>query len=127
MISFYHLYYSDLILSERFFHANSIKIKGIVITVVAISTGCIIAISTGVPINIKYGNGYSPDTKNHIAINSAIYGKFFLKNETFPIFFEPHLLQMDPCLLTQEEHTIFEHIAQDLLPNLDPHTEQVVN
>jgi hypothetical protein len=49
--------YSDLILSDRFFHAKSIKIKGIVITVVAISTGCMIPISTGVPIAIKYGNG----------------------------------------------------------------------
>jgi hypothetical protein len=49
--------YSDLILSDRFFHANSIKIKGIVITVVAISTGCIIPISTGAPIAIKYGKG----------------------------------------------------------------------
>jgi hypothetical protein len=49
--------YSDLILSDRFFHANNMKIKGIVITVVAISTGCTIAISTGIPIAIKYGNG----------------------------------------------------------------------
>jgi hypothetical protein len=57
MISLNRLNYSDLILSDRFFHANNIKIKGIVITVVAISTGCIIPMSTGVPINIKYGNG----------------------------------------------------------------------
>jgi hypothetical protein len=33
------LNYSDLILSDRFFHANSMKINGIVITVVAIRTG----------------------------------------------------------------------------------------
>jgi hypothetical protein len=103
------------------------KIKGIVITVVAISTGCIIPISTGVPINIKYGNGYSPDTKNHIATMSAIYGKFFLKNETFSIFRELHLLQIVPCLFTHDEQTIFEHITQDLLPNLDPHISQSVN
>jgi hypothetical protein len=101
--------------------------NGIVITVVAISTGCIIPMSTGVPINIKYGNGYSPDTKNHMAIINAMYGKFFLKNETFSIFFEPHLLQIVPCLFTQDVHTIFEHIAQDLLPNLDPHISQDVN
>jgi len=49
--------YSDLILSDRFFQANNMKIKGIVINVVAISTGCTIAISTGIPIAIKYGNG----------------------------------------------------------------------
>jgi hypothetical protein len=57
MISLNRLNYSDLILSDRFFHANNIKMNGIVITVVAISTGCIIPMSTGVPINIKYGNG----------------------------------------------------------------------
>ena len=57
MISLNGLNYSDLILSDRFFHANNIKMKGIVITVVAIRTGCIIPMSTGVPINIKYGNG----------------------------------------------------------------------
>jgi len=43
------------------------KIKGIVITVVAIRTGCTIAMSTGIPIAIKYGNGYRPDTKNQTA------------------------------------------------------------
>ena len=121
------LNYSDLILSDRFFHANNMKIKGIVITVVAISTGCTIPMSTGEPINIKYGKGYSPDTKNHMATISAIYGKFFLKNETFSIFFELHLLQIVPCLFTQDVHTIFEHITQDLLPNLDPHISQVAN
>lgn len=57
IISLRGKYYSDLILSDRFFHAKSIKINGIVITVVAISTGCMIPISTGVPIAIKYGNG----------------------------------------------------------------------
>jgi len=43
------------------------KIKGIIITVVAISIGCNIAMSTGIPTAIKYGNGYSPDTKNQTA------------------------------------------------------------
>ena len=62
-----------------------------------------------------------------MAIISAMYGKFFLKNETFSIFFELHLLQIVPCLFTQDVHTIFEHITQDLLPNLDPHISQVVN
>ena len=62
-----------------------------------------------------------------MAIISAIYGKFFLKNETFSIFFELHLLQIVPCLFTQDVHTIFEHITQDLLPNLDPHISHVVN
>jgi hypothetical protein len=36
-------------------------------------------------------------------------------------------LQIVPCLFTQDVHTIFEHTAQDLLPNLDPHISQVVN
>jgi hypothetical protein len=58
---------------------------------------------------------------------SAIYGKFFLKNETFSIFRELHLLQIVPCLFTHDEQTIFEHITQDLLPNLDPHISQSVN
>lgn len=57
----------------------------------------------------------------------TIYGKFFLKNETFFIFRELHLLQIVPCLLTHDEQTIFEHITQDLLPNLDPHISQSVN
>ena len=58
---------------------------------------------------------------------SAIYGKFFLKNETFSVFRELHLLQIVPFLLTHDEQTIFEHITQDLLPNLDPHILQSVN
>lgn len=58
---------------------------------------------------------------------SAIYGKFFLENETFSIFREPHLLQIVPRLFTHVEQTIFEHITQDLLPNLDPHISQSVN
>ena len=58
---------------------------------------------------------------------SAIYGKFFLKNETFSIFRELHLLQIVPCLFTHDEQTIFEQITQDLLPNLDPHISQSVN
>ncbi len=58
---------------------------------------------------------------------SAIYGKFFLKNETFSIFRELHLLQIVPCLFTHDEQRIFEHITQDLLPNLDPHISQSVN
>jgi hypothetical protein len=62
-----------------------------------------------------------------MATMSAIYGKFFLKNETFSIFRERHLLQTFHCLFTHDEQTILEHITQDLLPNLDPHISQSVN
>ena len=56
-----------------------------------------------------------------------MYGRFFLKNETFSIFREPHFLQIVPCLFTHDVQTIFEHTTQDLLPNLDPHISQLVN
>jgi hypothetical protein len=36
-------------------------------------------------------------------------------------------LQIVPFLFTHDEQTIFEHITQDLLPNLDPHISQSVN
>jgi len=103
------------------------KIKGMVITVVAISTGCTAVISTGMPIAIKYGNGYNPDTKNHNAIINAIYGKFFLKKDILCTLLTSHLIHLVPCLLIHEEQTILEQITQDLLPNLDPHISQLAN
>ncbi len=79
---------------ERLFHANSKNTNGIIIIPVAINTGCKILKSIGWPIAIMYGNGYNPDTKNHIAINRRINLEFLFKNPEGAFLMRLHLIHV---------------------------------